>query len=290
MLLARGHTIVGMTRSPSRAAWLEQVGAGACVCDVYDAERLRAAVADARPDVLIHQLTALPQRYDVRRRDVTHATDRIRREGTANLIAAAREADCRRVIAQSIAFLYRPVEGGELRTEADAAFTDAPEPFGATVAALLDLERQVTALDGAVLRYGWLYGPGTWFARDGHFTRLVQRRRYPIVGRGTGTWSFVHVEDAAGAAGLLAETPRATGIFNVVDDEPAAMRDWLPVLARNAGARPPRRVPAWLARVVAGPVTTTMASQMPGASNDKIKRETGWRPTHPSWRERLGTD
>jgi nucleoside-diphosphate-sugar epimerase len=287
MLVRRGHEVVGMSRRPERGAWLESVGARACVCDVYDRDRLAAAVAQASPEVLIHQLTALPQRYDARRRDVTAATDRIRREGTANLLAAAGAAGCRRVIAQSIAFLYRPGESGDLRIEADPPFSDAPAPFGATVAALGDLERQVTAVGGVVLRYGWLYGPGTWFAPEGHFSAEVRRRRYPIVGSGEGVWSFVHVTDAAAAAALVAESD-AAGIFNVVDDDPAPMRDWLPVLARTLGAKPPLRVPRWVARLAAGPVATTMAVCMPGASNAKARDQLGWRPQYPTWRERLG--
>jgi nucleoside-diphosphate-sugar epimerase len=289
MLVARGHTVVGMTRSPERAAWLTRAGAEACVCDVYDRDRLGAAVAEARPEVVIHQLTALPQRYDMRRRDVTAATDRIRREGTANLVAAARAAGCERVVAQSIAFLYRPGDGapGALRTEADAPFADAPQPFGAAVAALVDLERQVLGLDGAVLRYGWLYGPGTWFAPDGHFSAEVRRRRYPIVGNGAGVWSFVHVADAAGAAAQVAESG-VTGVFNIVDDDPAPIREWLPELARALSAKPPLRVPRWVARIVAGPVAGVMARQMPGASNAQAREELGWRPRYPTWRERLG--
>jgi nucleoside-diphosphate-sugar epimerase len=289
MLVERGHAVVGMTRRPERAAWLSSVGAEACVCDVYDADGLRAAVAEARPEVVIHQLTALPQRYDVRRRDVTAATDRIRREGTANLVAAARAAGCERVIAHSIAFLYRPdaAPSAALRSEADPAFVDAPEPFGAAVEALLDLERQVLDIGGVVLRYGWLYGPGTWFAPDGHFTGEVRRRRYPIVGSGEGVWSFVHVADAAAAATQAAESG-ATGIFNIVDDDPAPMREWLPTLARAVGARSPLRVPRWVARLAAGPVAAVMATRMPGASNAKARDGLAWRPRYPTWRERLG--
>jgi nucleoside-diphosphate-sugar epimerase len=328
MLVKRGHTVVGMTRRPERAAWVSRVGAEACVCDVYDRERLGAAVTDARPDVVIHQLTALPQRYDVRRRDVTVATDRIRRDGTANLVAAARAAGCERVIAQSVALLYRPDAPGAVRTEADPPFLDAPEPFGATVAALLDLERQVLEAGGVVLRYGWLYGPGTWFAPDGYFSAEVRRRRYPIVGSGEGLWSFVHVADAASAAIQAAESIASGagtagaagagtagaagagtagaagagtagaagagtagapgGIFNIVDDDPAPMRDWLPALARTLGARPPWRVPRWVARLAAGRVAAVMATRMPGASNAKARDELGWSPRYPTWRDRLG--
>jgi nucleoside-diphosphate-sugar epimerase len=155
------------------------------------------------------------------------------------------------------------------------------------VAALLDLERQIAAVEGVVLRYGWLYGPGTWFAPDGYFSAQVRRRRYPVVGNGRGTWSFLHVADAAGAAAEVVDSPMI-GIFNIVDDDPAPMREWLPALARTLGAPRPLRVPRWVARLAAGPLAPRLATGMPGASNGKAKRELGWRPTFPTWRERLG--
>lgn len=292
LLLARGHAVVGMTRSQSRAAWLEQLGATSQVCDVYDQAAVQAAMATAPPDVVIHELTALPQQYAPRRRNLNEATDRIRREGTRNLIAAARTVNCPRVIAQSAAFLYQPERAGPLRTEADPPFIDAPEPFASTVAALLDLESQITGaeeINGAVLRYGWLYGPGTWYASDGYYAGEVRRRRYPIVGRGSGIWSFLHVKDAAAATASLAES-RAEGIFNIVDDDPAPMRDWLPIYARTLVAPPPRRVPAFLARLVAGAIAAEMSVNMPGATNAKAKRELGWQPMFRSWRDGFAQD
>jgi nucleoside-diphosphate-sugar epimerase len=287
MLLERGHTVVGITRSRDRAAELNQLGATGRVCDVYDLRRLETVVKEAEPDALIHQLTAFPQRYALRRRDVNQATDRIRREGTRNLIAAAHGADCHRLIAQSIAFLYKPAETKSLRTETDRPFTDAPSPFAATVAALLDLESQILAdeaTSAAILRFGWLYGPGTWYAPDGYFSTQIRRRRYPIVGHGSGIWSFVHVADAAAATVKLAEC-HAQGVYNIVDDEPAPMRDWLPVLASALGAPPPRRVPRLVARLAAGALAAEMSTSMPGASNAKVKQETGWQPIYTSWRD-----
>lgn len=292
VLLETGHSVTGMTRSRERAAVLERLGARACVCDVYDRHGLIAAVADARPELVIHELTALPPDYPVRRRDLNQATDRIRREGTHNLLDAARAASCSRVIAQSVAFLYKPDGTAELKNETDPPYTDAPEPFAGTVAALLDLEAQVVGdpeINGAVLRYGWLYGPRTWYSPAGYFGRLVKRRRYPIVGAGSGVWSFVHVEDAAAATAQVVES-QVTGIFNIVDDEPAPMRDWLPGFAQAIDAPPPHRVPRWLARLAAGALAVDMSTRMPGASNAKAKTEIGWHPTHSSWRHGFRAD
>ena len=291
-LLARDHTVVGMTRSQERAAALERLGASACVCDAYDRAELIAAVSAARPELVIHQLTALPQDYPVRRRDLNRDTDRIRREGTRNLIAASRAAGCTRVIAQSVAFLYKPDGASEPRTETDPPYSDAPEPFAGTVAALLDLEAQVLSdreISGAILRYGWLYGPGTWYAPSGYFGRLVKRRRYPIVGAGSGVWSFLHVKDAAYATVALVESG-ATGVFNVVDDEPAPMRDWLPAFAHAIDAPRPSHMPSWLARLAAGKLAVQMSTSMPGATNTKAKAEIGWRPTYSTWRDGFRAD
>ena len=174
-----------------------------------------------------------------------------------------------------------------LRTERDPPFTDAPQPFADTVAALLDLEAQVASeesIHGTVLRYGWLYGPGTWYAPDGYYADQVRRRRNPIVGDGSGVWSFVHVTDAAAAAAMLVES-NTTGTFNIVDDDAAPMRNWLPAFAQTLKAPHPRRVPVWLARLAAGALAAQMSTSMPGASNAKAKQQLGWRPTHPTWRD-----
>lgn len=267
-----------MTRSEERAERIREAGAEAVVCDAFDAERLREVVTDATPEVVVHLLTALPQRYD-RKSDWVEPTNRIRREGTRNLIAAAGAAGARRMVAESIAFVYRQ-EGGWVKGE-DEAIEDRVGP-GVAVA---DLERQVMAadLEGLVLRYGWLYGSGTYFGRGGQEAEEVERRRFPIVGKGTGTFSFVSTEDAA-AATVAAVERGAPGIYNVVDDEPAPLREWLPVYAEALGAKRPVRVPFWLARLAAGEQTARAAVEMRGASNAKAKRDLGWQPSHPSWR------
>jgi 2-alkyl-3-oxoalkanoate reductase len=284
-LVAAGHEVTGMTRNEERAEAMRAAGGSAVVCDVYDAEALRDSVAGARPEVVVHALTDLPQSFNPRD-DYLASTNRIRTEGTRNLIAAAQAAGARRLIAESVAFLYAP-EGDWVKDEDARINIEAPGHFGTAMRALADLETQVLwadGIDGTILRYGWFYGPGTHFDRDGSQAAEAQRRRLPIVGKGDGTFSFVHVEDAAGAT--LAAIDRAeTGIYNVVDDEPAPMREWVPVFAELVGAKKPRRVPVWLARVVAGSAVAASATQMRGASNAKIKGRLGWQPRHPSWRQ-----
>ena len=284
-LVAAGHEVTGTIRSPERADALEAAGAKAAVCDCLDAAGVREAVASASAEVLVNQLTALPRRFDPRKIDYG-PTNRLRRDGTRNLVDAALAAGSRRLISQSIAFIYAP-QGGPIKGEEDPPFTDAPEPFGEGVKATLDLERQTLSapgLEGLVLRYGWFYGPGTYFAADGSTAEQVRARRYPIVGKGDGISSFIHVEDAA-ATTVAALDHGPPGIYNVVDDEPAPMRDWLPEYAAALGAKPPRRVPRWLARLVAGRMAATIAADMRGATNTKAKRELGWAPRYPSWRQ-----
>ena len=286
-LLAAGHEVTGMTRSEESAAALRSTGASAAVVDVFDAEAVRAAMAEARPEVVVHQLTALPSKFDVRKmKGMYEATNRVRTEGTRNLIDAARAAGARRVVAQSIAFLYAP-EGERVVSEEARPFDDAPEPFGTAVGAVLDLERQVTGIegiDGVVLRYGWFYGPGTFYARDGSTADDVRRRRQPIVGKGDGVFSFLHVDDAAGAT-VAAVEGGPPGVYNVTDDEPAPMRDWLPVFAEAVGAKRPWRVPVWLAKLAAPRMVVDLATTLRGASNARFKREFGWQPKYASWRE-----
>jgi nucleoside-diphosphate-sugar epimerase len=284
-LVAAGHEVTGMTRRQERAEEIRGAGAGAVVCDVFDAGQLREAVAAAAPEVVVHALTALPERFNPKE-DYLVATNRIRVEGTRNLIEAARAAGVRRVLAESVAFFYEP-EGSWVKDEEAPLFEDPPGNFAGALEALVELESQVLGaegIEGLVLRYGWLYGPGTYYARDGSQAAETRRRRAPIVGKGTGTFSFIHVEDAASAT-LAAAERGAPGIYNIADDEPAPMREWMPVYAEALGAKPPRRVPAWLARLAAGPALAEAAVKMRGASNAKAKRELGWRPAHPSWRQ-----
>jgi nucleoside-diphosphate-sugar epimerase len=286
-LLAAGHEVTGMTRREENAAAIRAAGAKAVVCDVFDPAALERAVAEAAPEAVIHELTSLPPRLDPKAKDdPLGPTNRLRSEGTRNLIAAAKAAGARRLIAESVAFFYVP-EGDWVKTENAPAFAEAPGPFGEAGRALADLERQVTeteGLEGFVLRYGWLYGPGTYYDRDGSQTDDFHKRRMPIVGKGTGTFSFVHVEDAASATVAAVERGEP-GIYNVVDDDPAPMSEWAPVFANAVGAKKPRRVPAWLARLIAGSAAVGMATDQRGASNAKAKQELGWQPRYASWRQ-----
>ena len=284
-LVAAGHEVTGMTRSEAKAELIRAAGAHAAVVDVFDSESLRAAALAAAPEVVVHELTALPDRMDFRREDLYAPTNRVRTEGTRNLLDAAHAAGARRFVCQSIAFAYRN-EGAPVKTEDDPLLDAAPGAFGSGVRALREMEAMVLGaddLDGLVLRYGFFYGPGTHYARDGGQTADIRRRRMPIVGRGSGVFSFIHVDDAADAT-VAAVERGAPGVYNVTDDEPAPMREWLPVAAEAAGARRPLRVPVWLAKLVGGKEVAAFALELRGASNEKAKRELGWQPAHPSWR------
>jgi len=273
-----------MTRRKERAGAIRDAGAEAVVCDVFDADALNLAVAAAEPEVVIHALTALPPRFDPKS-DYLAATNRVREEGTRNLVAAAKAAGARRIVAESVAFFYEP-EGGWVKDEEAPLFRDPPGRFASGRDALVSLERQVLeaeGMEGLVLRFGWFYGPGTYHDRGGSVADEVEKRRYPIIGKGLGTFSYIHVEDAADAY-VAALDHGAPGIYNVVDDEPAPMHEWLPVYAQALGAKPPRRVPYRLARLIAGDAARA-AVELRGASNAKAKRELGWRPEYPSWRQ-----
>ena len=289
MLLAAGHEVVGTTRSEQRAAGLRAAGAEAALCDLLEPGRARALLEQTRPDVVIDQLTSLPDDYDPRRKDIYDANDRVRREGSGALIAAAAKLGVRRYLVQSVAFLYAP-EGPAVKDEDARVWDDAPPPFARAVGVLRANEQAVLAgpFEGLVLRYGFFYGPGTHYAPEGSIARQVKARRMPLVGDGSSTWSYVHVADAA-AATVAALERGASGIYNVVDDEPAPMREWLPLLADALGAKRPWRVPAWLVRPFAGPFAAAMATQLRGAANAKAKRELGWSPALPSWREGFRT-
>jgi 2-alkyl-3-oxoalkanoate reductase len=283
-LVAAGHEVTGMTRRPERAEQIRAAGAEAVICDAFDAEGLREAVAGAEPEVVVHLLTALPPTF--KPRSDLGPTNRVRVEGTRNLVAAARDAGARRLVAESVAFFYAP-EGDLVKDETAPLYARPPGAFGDAAVALADLEGQVLGaqdLEGVILRYGWLYGPGTYYASDGSLAKDTRKRRSPIVGQGTGVFSFVHVDDAAGAT-VAAVERGDPGVYNVVDDEPAPLHEWAPVYAQALGAKPPRRVPVWLARLVAGPAMAETALTLRGASNAKAKRELGWQPRHPSWRE-----
>jgi nucleoside-diphosphate-sugar epimerase len=241
-----GNEVTGITRSPVRAAALEQAGAHAVVCDALLTEPLAGAVADAKPEVVIHQLTALPDRFEPRKKDLYEPTNQLRTAGTRNLLAAARAVGARRFVCHSIAFAYEPT-GRAVKDERDPLFSEAAEPFGSAIAAVEEMEKAVLdaeGMEGLVLRYAWFYGPGTYFAEDGSTASDVRRRRFPIVSDGGGLFSFVHVGDAA-AATVAALERGAPGTSNTVEDEPAPIREWLPHYAETLGAKPPRRVPRW---------------------------------------------
>lgn len=286
-LLEAGHEVTGMTRSEQKARALEAAGARAAVCDAFDREGVMAALGAARPEVVVHQLTDLPSALDLRRLGEAYAgNDRVRREATPYLIEAARAAGARRLVAQSIAFLYAP-EGGPVKSETDPAYRDAPDPLDKSIGTMLDVERAVVGaegLEGVVLRYGFFYGPGTYYAADGDIGGQVRARRYPVVGGGTGVTSFIHTEDAA-AATVAALDRGAPGVYNIVDDEPAPISEWLPVYAMALGVKPPRHVPRFVARLAAGRFAAMMSTELRGASNAKARRELGWEPRYPSWRE-----
>lgn len=284
-LVEAGHGVVGMTRRQERAAEIQAAGAEAVVCDVFDADALRKAVMAARPEVVLHALTALPPKFNPKA-DYLAATNKVRVEGTRNLVAAAKAAGVRRIVVESVAFFYEP-EGDWVKTEEAPLFRDPPGRFAPACDALVSLERQVLEAgkpEGVVLRFGWFYGPGTYYDRGGSVAEDTLKRRNPVVGKGEGTFSFIHIDDAA-AAYVAAVDHGAPGIYNVVDDEPAPLHEWLPAYAQVLGAKPPRRVPAWLARLIAGKDLTSAALEMRGAANAKAKRELGWQPAHPSWRQ-----
>jgi 2-alkyl-3-oxoalkanoate reductase len=285
MLIAAGHEVTGMTRTPAKLDALRASGAEAVVADALDAAAMRAVIADARPDAVIHQLTSLPPRIDPRKieRDFV-LNDRLRSEGTHNLVQAAQAAGAGRIIAQSIAFSYAAGPAGAVHEEQDPMLLDAPRPYARSAKAVVELERTVLGAGGIVLRYGYFYGPGSSVSKRGSMGQDVARRRLPIVGSGTGVWSFVHVDDAARAT-VLALTHGASGPYNIVDDEPAPVSEWLPALAEALGAPRPWRVPAFIARLAAGSYGVALMTQAQGASNELAKRELAWTPAHPSWRE-----
>ncbi|HWG09065.1 MAG TPA: NAD(P)-dependent oxidoreductase [Solirubrobacteraceae bacterium] len=285
LLIAGGHEVTGMTRSPAKAQALRVAGAEPAVADGLDADAVMRAVSQARPDAVVHELTSIPPSLDPRKiaRDF-ELTDRLRTEGTRNLLAAARAAGATRVVAQSVAFAYAPGPPGTVHVETDSLVTNPPKQFERSAAAIAELERAVLGAGGLVLRYGYFYGPDTSIARDGSLGREVARRRLPIIGGGHGVWSFIHVDDAARAT-AAALSNGASGAYNVVDDEPAAVRDWVPALAQALGAKRPRRVPAWLARPLAGEYGLMTMMRAQGASNARAKTELGWTPRYASWRE-----
>lgn len=284
-LVAAGHQVAATTRSRAKAPMIQSLGATPVVVDALDAPALSKAVIDFRPEAVMNQLTDLPQRYNPRKLGPYYErTSRLRVDATRTLLAAASEAGARRFVYQSLAFMYVPVGPAALPEDAKLAL-HAPEPFGSAVRATVEGERLALSAEGVTgvaLRYGQLYGPGTYFGQDGDFARQARRRMLPIVGTGGGVFSFVHVDDAAGAAMVALE--RGEGVYNIVDDDPAPAREWIPAFCRDVGAPAPMHVPGWLVELLAGRFAAATMQVGRGASNAKAKRELGWQPRYPTWR------
>ena len=289
-LLQAGHEVVGMTRTPAKMAVIEELGARAVVADALDPEQVAAAVADAEPEAIIHQLTAIGS-LDIRHFDRDFAlTNRLRTEGTDHLLAAGRAVGAERFVAQSYTSWPYARTGSPIKDENDPLDPAPAREMRASLEAIRHLERAVTQatwMEGIVLRYGALYGPGTSMAPGGEQLEMIRKGKFPVIGDGGGVWSFVHVADAATATVAALERGRR-GIYNVVDDEPAPVADWLPAVARALHARKPWRVPRFVGRLAAGEAGVVMMTEMRGASNAKAKAELGWAPAQASWREALG--
>ena len=279
-LIDAGHEVIGTHNSPGRAELLRALGAKPVMLDLLDARPVRKAVLENEPEAIVHQATALASAKWGRNFDKVFArTNELRTEGTDALLGAARDTGVRRFVAQSFASYRYAREGGPVKTEDDPLDPHPPAKMRESHSAMRYLEQAVTEANGIALRYGGFYGA----ANDG-LIEPVRKRQYPIVGDGGGITSFIHLEDAA-AATVLALEQDGPAIYNIVDDEPAPAREWLPVFAQALGAKPPRRFPTWLARLIAGEAAVVMGTDARGASNAKAKRELGWAPRYPSWRE-----
>jgi nucleoside-diphosphate-sugar epimerase len=288
LLVDAGHTVTGTTRHADKVTLIRYMGATPAIVNALSRDEVVTAVRDAKPDVIIHQLTAIPEKLNMRRfEEEFAATNRLRTEGTDNLMAAARAVGCPRLIAQSYAGWPYERSGGWVKSEEDR-LTTSPEPgLRGTLDAIMHLESALLrdqSVEGFVLRYGSFYGPGTSLGEGGSLLGDVRKRRVPIIGRGTGYWSFLHIDDAATAtlAAVVAERP---GLYNIADDEPAPVSEWLPFLAENLGSKPPLHIPEWIARFAIGQHGVTMMTTGRGASNLKAKSSLRWRLKWPSWRE-----
>jgi nucleoside-diphosphate-sugar epimerase len=294
-LVAGGHEVVGMTRSASKQDLVRSLGARPVVADALDPDQVAQAVASAEPEVIVHELTALSGKMSVRdarhpdRSSMVIMTNRLRTEGTDHLLAAGRAVGARRFVSQSFGAFRFARTGGPVQTEADPLDPNPPAALRPGVEGLLRMEEAVTTIEwgeGLALRYGGFYGPGTSIslAPDAVMAGPIRKRQFPIIGDGGGVWSHLHIEDAAAATAVAVDRGEP-GIYNIVDDEPAPVREWLPVLASALDAKPPRRIPRWLARLAAGETATVMMTEVKGASNAKAKRELGWQPRYASWRQ-----
>jgi 2-alkyl-3-oxoalkanoate reductase len=288
LLVARGHHVTAMTRTPGKAGHLRSLGAEPVVADGLDEVSVMRAVTRSEPDAVVHEMTGLTGITSVRNFDREFAeTNRLRTEGTDHLLAAARAAGARRFVAQSFGNWNYERAGAAAKTEDDPLDPEPPAAQRQSLAAIRHVERAVTNADGMTgiaLRYGNFYGPGAGIAADGEIADLLRKRAFPVIGDGAGVWSFVHVDDAARAT-LAAVERGLPGIYNIADDDPAPVAEWLPELARLLGAPAPRRVPVWLGRIAAGEVGVSMMTQIRGAANAKARRELAWVPAYRSWRQ-----
>jgi nucleoside-diphosphate-sugar epimerase len=288
VLVASGHHLVATTRSVEKAKRLRSAGAEAVVVDGLDRDAVITAVKVARPDVIVHQMTALTSMRSLKKFDDEFAlTNRLRTEGTEYLLEAARAAGTKKLIVQSYTGWPSIREGSRVKTEDDPLDPKPPKAMSRTLDAIRRLESLVAVasdINGIILRYGSFYGPGTSIAPGGEIVEAVRQRKFPIVGDGGGVWSFVHMDDVANAT-LAAIERGMPGVYNIVDDEPAEVSVWLPDLAQAVGAKPPRHVPAWLGRLVIGDAGISMMTQIRGASNAKAKQGLAWQPTYATWRD-----
>jgi 2-alkyl-3-oxoalkanoate reductase len=290
ILVADGHEVVGLTRTPSKQDRIRELGAKPAVADALDPEAVAQVVAEAEPEAVIHELTSIDTASFTRSIDKMFAgTNRLRTEGTDHLLAAARAVGTRRFIAQSFAGWPFERTGGPIKTEEDPLQSSPPKTVSETLSAIRYLEETVTGADGiegVALRYGGFYGPGTSISLDpvGDQVEMLRKRRLPVIGNGAGIWSLVHIEDAAAATAAALERG-GPGNYNVVDDEPVQVSVLLPELAQAVGAKPPRHLPKWLGRLMAGEGNAIMMTEVRGASNEKAKRELGWELRYPSWRQ-----
>jgi nucleoside-diphosphate-sugar epimerase len=286
-LVDAGHEVVGMTSKESHRGLVAELGATPAVADALAPDQVAEAVGRANPEVIVHQLTAIGS-IDMRHFDRDFAlTNRLRTEGTDHLLSAGRAAGVRRFVAQSAIYAFYARTGGAVKGEDDPLDPSPPRAMRESMAAIRHLEAAVLGApgtEGIVLRYGAFYGPGTSLSAGGEQFEMVRRRRFPLVGNGGGVWSFIHIADAAEATVAAVDRGRP-GVYNIVDDDPAAVAEWLPALARTLGARKPMHVPRFVGRMFAGETGAVMLTEIRGASNTKAKRDLGWQPTHVSWRE-----
>lgn len=285
-LVANGHEVHGMTRSESKQAMLHELGAVPVVADALEPDQVAEAVGKAKPDIIVHQLTALAGKGFRGLKQRIEMTNRLRSEGTDHLLSAGQAVGVKRFVAQSNAALYART-GGPVKTEEDPLDTTPPRKQREATAAILHLEEAVLGAawtEGIVLRYGGFYLPGAGMGPGGETHELIRKRRFPLVGDGGGVWSFIHLGDAAEAT-VAAVEHGSRGVYNIVDDDPAPVAEWLPILTRMLSGKKPRRLPPFVVRLVAGEFGVLMMTEARGASNAKAKRELGWSPAHPSWRQ-----